>query len=75
MMPGTCGAIGKRAQLILVKVRARGVGTASHPRRSGVTRVKPRALDGSRRCDSRMPKNTSIKVVGKNLWGFEWSAT
>ena len=30
-------------------------------------RVRPRALGGSWRCNSRMPKNTSIGVVGKKL--------
>ena len=35
-------------------------------------RVRPRALDGSWRCDSRVPKNTSIEGVGNKLWGFEW---
>ena len=29
--PGTCGAIGERAQMILVWVRAQGVGNTSHP--------------------------------------------
>ena len=51
------------------------IGNASHPRRLGATRVRPRAFDGSWRCDSRMPKNTSIGGVGKKLWGFEWGAT
>ena len=32
--------------------------------------VRLRALDGSWRCDSRMPKNTLIGGVGKKLWGF-----
>ena len=39
--PGTCGAIGERAQVILVWVRAPGIGNASQPRRLGVTRVRP----------------------------------
>ena len=39
--PGTCGAVGERAQVILVWVRAPGVGNASHPRRLGVMRVRP----------------------------------
>jgi hypothetical protein len=39
--PGTCGAGGEKAQVILVWVRAPGVGNASHPRRLGVTRVRP----------------------------------
>ena len=38
--PGTYGAIGERAQVILVWVRALG-------RWKRVTRVRPRALDGS----------------------------
>jgi transposase InsO family protein len=39
--PGTCGAGGEKAQMILVWVRAPGVGNASHPRRLGVMRVRP----------------------------------
>ena len=39
--PGTCGAVGERAQVILVWVRAPGVGNASHPQRLGGTRVRP----------------------------------
>ena len=74
MMLGTCGAIGERAQVILVWVRARGVGNVSHPWRLGVMRIRPRALDGSWCCDSRMPKNASISGMGKKLWGFEWGA-
>jgi hypothetical protein len=40
-MPMPCGAIGKRAQVILVWVRASGVENTSHPRRLGVIRVRP----------------------------------
>ena len=39
--PGTCGAVGKRAQVILVWMRAPGVGNASHPRTLGGMRVRP----------------------------------
>ena len=39
--PGTCGAGGEKAQVILVWVRAPGVGNASHPWRLGVMRVRP----------------------------------
>ena len=39
--PGPCGAGGEKAQVILVWVRAPGVGNASHPRRLGVMRVRP----------------------------------
>ena len=67
MMAGTCGAIGEGAQVILVWVRALGQGNASHPQELGVTRVRPRALDGSWRPDSKMLKNTSIKDVSKKL--------
>ena len=70
--PGTCGAIGERAQVILVWVRAPGRWEHLHPRRLGVMRVRPRALHGSWCCDSKMPKNTSIRGVGKKLWSFEW---
>jgi hypothetical protein len=31
VMPGTCGTIGEKAQVILVWVKAPGVGNASHP--------------------------------------------
>ena len=60
--------------MILVWMRALGIGNATDPRRLGVMRVRPRALDGSWHCDSRMPKNISIGGVGKKLWGFEWGA-
>ena len=39
--PGTCGAVGERTQVILVWVRTRGIGNASHPWRLGGTRIKP----------------------------------
>ena len=39
--PGTCGAIGERAQVILLWVRAPGVGNVSHPWRLGCTRLRP----------------------------------
>ena len=37
--PGTCGAIGERAQVILLWVRAPGVGNVSHLRRLEIMRV------------------------------------
>ena len=40
MTPETCGAVGERAQVILVWVRALGVKNASHLRRLGVMRVR-----------------------------------
>jgi hypothetical protein len=63
MTPGTCGAGGEKAQVILVWVRAPGVGNASHPRRLGVMREKPWAMRSSWREDSRMLKNTSFGGV------------
>ena len=39
--PGTCADVGERAQVILVWVRAPGIGNASHPWRLGGTRVGP----------------------------------
>jgi hypothetical protein len=39
--PGTCGAGGERAQLILVLVRASAVENVSHPWILVVTRVRP----------------------------------
>ena len=41
VLPGTFGAIGERAQMILVRVRALGVENTSHSRRVGVMRVRP----------------------------------
>ena len=73
-MLGTYGTIDEKAQVILVWVTAPGhweclplMETKSHE-------SKVRALDGSWRCDSRMPNNTSIRGVGKKLWGFKWGA-
>ena len=42
--PGTCGAIGERAQVILVWLRAPGFENASHPQRLEVTRVRPKTM-------------------------------
>ena len=67
VMPKTCAAIGERAQVILVWVRAPGHGNASHPQKLGVTRVRLRALNGSWRPDSKMLKNTSIRSMSKKL--------
>jgi hypothetical protein len=39
--PAPCGAGGEKAQVILVWVRAPGVGNACHPRTLGVMRVRP----------------------------------
>jgi hypothetical protein len=38
--PGNCGTDGEKAQMILVWVRAPGVGNASHPRGLGVMKVR-----------------------------------
>ena len=67
MTPETCGAIGERAQVILVWIKALGHGDASHPHELGVTRDRPRALDGLWHSGSRMLKNTSIGGVRKKL--------
>ena len=72
--PGTCGAIGERAQVIVVWVRAPGRWERLPPTETRSHEGKARALHGSWRCDSRMPKNTSIGGVGKKLWSFEWGA-
>jgi hypothetical protein len=62
--PGTCGAGGEKAQvMILVWVRAPGVGNASYPQGLGVMRVRPKAMRSSWREDSRMLKNTSFGCV------------
>ena len=66
-MPGTCGAIGERAQVILVWVRALGRGNAFHLQELGVMRVRPRTLDGSWHLESRIVKNTLIGGVSKKL--------
>jgi hypothetical protein len=39
--PGTCGADGEKAQMIIVWVRASGVGNTSHARGLGVTKARP----------------------------------
>ena len=57
----TCGAVGERAQVILMWVRAPDVGNASHPWRLRVTRVWPWVMCSSWREDYRMLKNTSIR--------------
>ena len=41
MTPGICGAVGERAQVILVWVKAPGIENASHSQRLRVTRVRP----------------------------------
>jgi hypothetical protein len=41
VIPGTCGVGGEKAQVILVWVKAPGVGNASHPQGLGVMRVRP----------------------------------
>jgi hypothetical protein len=41
MTPGTYGAVDERAQVIIVWLRAPGVGNTSHPWRLRVTRVGP----------------------------------
>lgn len=41
LTPGPCGAVGERAHVILVWVRAPSVGNASHPWKIGCTRVSP----------------------------------
>ena len=61
--PGTCDAVGERAQVILVWVKAPGIGNATHPRRLGDTRVRPQATCSLWCGDSRMLKNTSIGGV------------
>lgn len=39
--PMTCGAIGERAQMNRMWVRAPGVKNASHPQKLRVTRIRP----------------------------------
>jgi hypothetical protein len=56
--PETCGADGEKAQVILVWVKAPGVGNATHLRGLGIMKVRPSATRSSWREDSRMLKNT-----------------
>ena len=39
--PWTCGAVGDRAQVMLIWVKAPGVRNTSYPQRLGVMRVRP----------------------------------
>ena len=61
--PETCGAVGERAQVILVWVRASGVGNASHAQRLGIMKVRPQAMRSLWLADSRILKNTLIRGV------------
>ena len=61
--PGTCGAVGERGQVVLLWVRAAGVGNASHPQRLCGTRVRPSTMSSLWCVTSRMLKNTSIGGV------------
>ena len=61
--PETCGAIGKRAQMILVWVRALGIENASHSQRLGVTRVRSRAMNSLWHPNFIMLKDFSIGGV------------
>ena len=61
--PGTCGADGENAQMILVWVRAQDVENASHLQGLGVMRVRTWAMRSSWCDDFRMLKNTSIGGV------------
>jgi hypothetical protein len=61
--PETSSAIGERAQVILVWVRAPGVENTFHPHKLGVMRVRPQASSILWRPHSRMLKSTSIGGV------------
>ena len=74
VMLGTCGAIGERAQVILMWMRALGRWERLSPTKTRNHEVRPKTLHGSWHCDSRMSRNTSIGGVGKKLWDFEWGA-
>ena len=73
--PGICGTVGENAQVILIWVMAPGVGSASYPRRLGVTRVRAWVIHSLWCADSRMLKNTSIRVVSTEIWQFEWGSS
>ena len=61
--PRTCAAVGERAQMILMWLRAPGIGNASHPQRLEGMRVRSSAMHSSWRVDSTMLKNTLIGGV------------
>jgi hypothetical protein len=61
--PGTCGPNGERAQVMLVWVRAPGVGNASHPRTLGVIKVRPWPMSSLWRSNFRILKNSPIRGV------------
>ena len=71
-MLGTCGAIGKRAQVILMWVRASGRWKHLPPTEIRSYEDQAYNIGWLMVFYSRMPKNTSIEGVGKKLWGFEW---
>ena len=57
----TCDAVGERAQVILVWVKAPGVGNASHPQRLRNTKVRPSFMSRKWCVNATMFKNTLIK--------------
>ena len=61
--PKTCGAIGERAQVILVWMRASVVENICHPWRLEITRVRPWELSSLWLPNSRMLKNSPIGGV------------
>ena len=62
MTPGTCGANGKNAQMIIVWKWTLGIGNTSLAQELGVMRVKPWAMRRSSRVDSKMLKTPHLKV-------------
>ena len=61
--PRTCGAVGKRAHVILMWARAPNVGNASHPRRLGGIMVRLSAMRSLWCVDFRMLKKIAIGGV------------
>ena len=61
--PRTYGAIGERAQVILVWAWAAGIENTSHLQILGFTRVRPLAMCSLWHVDSRMVKITSITCL------------
>jgi hypothetical protein len=57
--PGTCDAIGERAQVTLVWVEGLDIENASHPWRLEVIRIRPLAM-------------CSLCHVDSRIWQFEW---
>jgi hypothetical protein len=70
--PMTCGAGDERAQVILMWVRAPGVGIAFHPWGLGVTKVRSWVMCSLWCAYYKMLNNISIGDVRCEIWQYEW---